>query len=106
MAYELLRKISKNLYESNPSLQDDYATVNSLDIKEIVENVCSGYQNARNLDKMSMAQDKVHQVKNVMQKNVEGMVKNIQDAEVCVLCSSLLIAPFIGPGRPIQKHSR
>lgn len=73
-------------------MQDNHATVSSLDIKEVVENVCSNYQNARNLDKMSMAQDKVNQVKGVMQRNVEGMVKNIQDAEVskCVLINNFL----------------
>ena len=39
IAYDLLRKLSKNLYETYPEMQDKYSEVPILDIKEIVENV-------------------------------------------------------------------
>ena len=82
VAYDLLRKVSKAVYENNHNLQEDYATVHKIDIKQVVENVCESYQNDRNVDKVSMAQSKVKEVTSVMQENVKGMVRNIQDAEV------------------------
>jgi signal recognition particle subunit SEC65 len=84
VAYDLLRKLSKSIYEANPSLQDRHATVSDLDIKEVVESMCRDYQNPRNLDKVGMAQMQVDKARSVMQRNVEGMVKNIQDAEVTI----------------------
>lgn len=84
VAYDLLRKLSKSIYEANPSLQDKHATITDLDIKEVVESMCRDYQNPRNLDKVSMAQMQVDKARSVMQINVEGMVKNIQDAEVTI----------------------
>lgn len=84
VAYDLLRKLSKSIYEANPSLQDRHSTVSDLDIKEVVESMCRDYQNPRNLDKVGMAQMQVDKARSVMQRNVEGMVKNIQDAEVTI----------------------
>ena len=63
-------------------MQSTHDSVKSLDIKEVVENVCASYQTSNNLDKVGMAQKKVNQVTSVMQENVKGMVKNIEDAEV------------------------
>lgn len=82
IAYELLRKLSKSIYEANPTLQTSHNSIKSLEIKEVVENVCSSYQNSNNLDKVAAAHRKVDQVTSVMQENVKGMVKNIEDAEV------------------------
>jgi len=70
------------VYEANPELQDEYSTTNYVQLKDVVDRLCQDYQNPRNIDKIGIAQGKVDQTKNVMQKNVEGMVKNIQDAEV------------------------
>lgn len=70
------------MYEANPELQDEYSTTNYVQLKDVVDRLCQDYQNPRNIDKIGIAQGKVDQTKNVMQKNVEGMVKNIQDAEV------------------------
>lgn len=81
-AYDLLRKLSRSVYEANPELQDEYSTTNYVQLKDVVDRLCQDYQNPRNIDKIGIAQGKVDQTKNVMQKNVEGMVKNIQDAEV------------------------
>ena len=85
VAYDLLKKISKGIYESNPHLQDNYKTVPAIDIKEVVDRICGEYQNPRNLDKVGMAQQEVDKAKTIMQKNVEGMIKNIQDAEVWIV---------------------
>jgi hypothetical protein len=81
-AYELLRNLSRKLYVSNPDLQDDYATISHIDIKDIVMEICVEYQNVRNVDKVSMAQERVGQVAQLMQRNVQDMTKNIQSAEV------------------------
>lgn len=82
MAYDLLRKFSKSLYEDQPDLQDTNSTVSSIDIKDLVTSVCHDYQNPRNLDKVSMAQEQVNRVKGVMNNNLQAMTKNIQDADV------------------------
>lgn len=100
VAYDMLRKLSKSIYEANPDLQDDYATVSRLDIKDIVESICNDYENPRNLDKVSMAQLQVDKARGVMQENVKGMVNNIQDAEVGFKSFIFSLRKTIGFGTP------
>lgn len=39
VAYDLLKKLSRSIYESNPQLQDNYKSVPAIDIKEVVDKV-------------------------------------------------------------------
>ena len=82
MAYDLLKKLARSVYEGNPQLQDNYRSVPAIEIKEIVDRICGEYQNPRNIDKVGVAQQEVSKAAAIMQKNVEGRIKNIQDADV------------------------
>ena len=66
IAFDLLRKLSKKLYEAYPEMQSKYSEVPILDIKDLVDDVCMDYENPRNLDKLSQAQQEVQKTTGIM----------------------------------------
>jgi len=75
-----LRKLSKRCYETNQDLNENFASVVEVEIKEAVSTLFNSYGHNEN-DKIAEAQSQINGVQQQMQQNVRDLVHNQDDLE-------------------------